>query len=141
MSIAFDDLAYVCLYCADLDESVRFYRDVLGLHIQRHTPDFCQLALGATRLGLEPGGWRKGTQKSWTENPILLQFRAHSLDELEAMNRQLEAHGVNLLARSVATNYGVVTNFLDPDGNKLEVLYQDDAHIIRYCCNRVGTAI
>lgn len=128
MSIAFDDLAYICLYCAQLDESIRFYRDVLGLHIERHSPDFCAFALGATRLGLEPGGWRKAGQRGWTENPVLLQFRARSLEQLEAMNCQLVAHGVRLLARSVPTSYGVVTNFLDPDGNKLEVLYQDDAH-------------
>ena len=76
MPITFDDLAYICLYCAQLDDSIRFYHDVLGLRIERNDPDFCQLALGATKLGLEPGGWRKATQKGWTENPVLLQFRA-----------------------------------------------------------------
>ena len=128
MSIAFDDLAYICLYCAQLDESIRFYRDVLGLTIERRDPEFCQLALRGTRLGLEPGGSRKATEKGWAENPILLQFRAHSVDELEAMNRQLETQGVTLLTRSRVTSYGVVTNFLDPDGNKLEVLYQESTH-------------
>jgi catechol 2,3-dioxygenase-like lactoylglutathione lyase family enzyme len=124
MSIAFDELAYICLYCADLDASLHFYRDVLGLRIERHDPAFCQFALGATKLGLEPGGWRKPGQKGWNENPVLLQFRARSLEQLEAMNRHLEAQGVTLLARSVAASYGVITNFLDPDGNKLEVLFQ-----------------
>ncbi|NTU80485.1 MAG: hypothetical protein HGA45_14080 [Chloroflexales bacterium] len=31
--------------------------------------------------------------------------------------------GVPLLVRSLPLNHGVVTSFLDPDGNKLEVLY------------------
>ncbi len=57
--LACDALAYICLYCANMDESIRFYRDVLGLRIERHNPDFCQFALGSTRLGLEPGGWHK----------------------------------------------------------------------------------
>ncbi len=129
MSLACDDLASICLCCAQLDESIRFYRDVLGLRVERRDPAFCQFALGTTRLGLDPGGWRKGAQKGWTENPVLLQLRAHSLDELEAMNRQLESQGVILLTRSGAASYGVVTNFLDPDGNKLDLLYQDDGHI------------
>ncbi len=127
MSIPFDDIAYICLYCANLDESIRFYRDVLGLRIERHAPAFCQFATGATKLALEPGGWRKAAQKALTENPVLLQFRAGSREQFEAMNRQLETHGVTLLARSFPASYGVVTNFLDPDGNKLEVLYQGDA--------------
>ena len=58
-----------------------------------------------------------------SENPVLLQFCAHSLEQLEAMNCQLEASGVKLLVRSLPLSHGVVTNFLDPDGNKLEALY------------------
>jgi catechol 2,3-dioxygenase-like lactoylglutathione lyase family enzyme len=126
MSSLFTDIAYICLYCANMEESIHFYGEVLGLRVERHHPDFCQFSLGTVRLGLEPGGWRKGGQKSWSENPVLLQFRAHSLEQLEAMNRQLEAHTVTLLARSIATSYGVITSFLDPDGNKLEVLYKED---------------
>src|SRR4028119_412046 len=103
MSISFTNIAYICLYCADMDESVHFYCDVLGLRIERADPNFCQFALGAAKFGLEPGGWRKAGQKSWAENPILLQFRVQSLEQLEAMNRQLEAHGVMLLARSIPT--------------------------------------
>ena len=53
---------------------------------------------------------------------------ARSLEDLEAMTRHLEAHGVTVLARAVAGSYGVFTNFLDPDGNKLEVLFQDEAY-------------
>lgn len=123
MTIAFDTVAYICIYCADLDISMRFYRDVLALPLVRRDPDFCQFALQGTSLGLERGGWRKSSQKMPSENPVLLQFRAHSLEQLEAMNCQLEASGVKLLVRSLPLSHGVVTNFLDPDGNKLEVLY------------------
>ncbi len=49
MPIRFDDLAYICLYCADLDESIRFYHEVLGLRVERNDPDFCQLALAVCR--------------------------------------------------------------------------------------------
>lgn len=131
MSASLDSIAYVCLYCANLEESIRFYHEVLGLRIERHAPTFCQLAAGVTKLGLEPGGWRKETQKNLRENPVLLQFRAQSLEQLEALNRQLEAQGVVLLARSVPTGYGVITNFLDPDGNKLEILYSEDVQSSR----------
>jgi len=41
MSIPFDDIAYICLYCANMEESIRFYRDGLGLRIEHHDPTFC----------------------------------------------------------------------------------------------------
>lgn len=66
-------IAYICLYASDLPQSVKFYRDVLGL---------------------------------------------------EEMNKRLEEKGVRLLDRSKETSYGTITNFCDPDGNKLEIIYQ-----------------
>ena len=62
--------------------------------------------------------------KTKAENPILLQFRAESKEHLEAMNKSLEEKGVKLFDRSKQTSYGLITNFCDPDGNKLEILYQ-----------------
>ena len=56
MTIPFDTVAYICIYCADLDTSMRFYRDVLALPPVRRDPDICKFALQGTSLGLERGG-------------------------------------------------------------------------------------
>jgi predicted lactoylglutathione lyase len=62
--------------------------------------------------------------KTVAENPVLLQFKAESQEHLEAMNQHLEAYGITLYDRSTQTSYGTITNFCDPDGNRLEILYE-----------------
>ena len=59
---------------------------------------------------------------SLRSNPIEVPKKLR--DRLEEINRFLEAKGVALLKRSFETSYGTITNFLDTEGNKLEVLYQ-----------------
>lgn len=119
-------ITHVCLYVANMERSVAFYRDVLGLKpLPKHTtPNFFAFDAGGVMLGLEPNGVGKKGEKTKAENPVLLQFRADSLDHLENMNRRLESHGVQLTNRSHQMSYGTITNFLDPDGNKLEILFQ-----------------
>ena len=123
------DIAYICLYTSDLRESVRFYRDILGLDptapaADLDTIDFYSFNTGTGRLGIEGSGVKQDHMKTVAENPVLLQFKAESREHLEAMNQHLEAHGVTLYDRSIETSYGVLTNFCDPDGNKLEILYE-----------------
>lgn len=57
-------------------------------------------------------------------NPILIQFRAKTMEELTAMNEHLKSKGVALLTESETKSYGIITNFLDPDGNLMEILYE-----------------
>ncbi len=122
-------LAYNCLYVANVSESVKFYRDVLGLepaspNENPETSRWYSFKTGQTVLALERNGVKKNSMKSKAENPILFQFTVDSPDELEKLNQRLESNGVKLLDRSKKTDYGLITNFCDPDGNKLEVIYQ-----------------
>ena len=125
----FRKIAYVCLYVSNIEESIEFYRDVLEL--EPLTPEsnlsnvvFYAFKTGETILAVEPMGFKKGSEKTKAENPYVLQFRADSEDELEGMNRQLESKGVILNTRSEKTSYGTITNFIDPDGNKLEIIFE-----------------
>ncbi len=120
-------IAYVCLYASNLLESVRFYRDVLGLepvnsNENPETSHFYAFNTGSTVLALERNGVRKNRLKTKSENPYLLQFRVDSKEELEQVNQRLEKNGIKLLDRSKKTGYGTITNFFDPDGNKLEFI-------------------
>ncbi|MBI4162281.1 MAG: VOC family protein [Candidatus Aenigmarchaeota archaeon] len=56
------------------------------------------------------------------KNPVLIQFVANSKKELEAMNKHLEKSNIKILRKSEKRSYGTITNFLDPDGNVLEIL-------------------
>lgn len=125
-----EKIAYICLYASDLEESVKFYRDILGLEPTNPEEDvestnFYAFNTGTTILAIERNGVKKGEMKTKAENPFLLQFRAESKEHLEEMNKVLEKNGVTLFDRSKQTHYGLLTNFCDPDGNKLEILYQN----------------
>jgi len=125
----FSKIAYICLYVSDIKESIEFYRDVLELEpispeSNLSDIDFYAFKTGETILALEPMGSKKRSEKTKAENPYLLQFRADSLDELERMNERLESNGVVPDPRSQKTSYGTITSFIDPDGNKLEIIFE-----------------
>lgn len=122
-------IAYICLYTSNMNESVTFYRDVLGLESadpkeNAETSTFYAFKTGETVLALERNGVKKNDMKTKAENPVLMQFKAESTEHLEELNQQLEGHGVKLFDRSKQTSYGLITNFCDPDGNKVEIIYQ-----------------
>lgn len=125
----FRNIAYICLYVSDIEESIKFYRDVLELEPlsperDLSNVDFYAFKTGETLLAVEPAGFKKRSEKTKAKNPYVLQFRADSEDELEGMNRQLESKGVILNTRSEKMSYGTITNFIDPDGNKLEIIFE-----------------
>src|SRR5438105_8851911 len=117
----FSQMCYICLYVFDLDTSIKFYKNVLGLELDTNisTDSFFAFKTGNPQLALERGGVKKYSEKTRAENPILLQFLADTPEMLEKMNKQLDANGVHLLKRSKESSWGISTNFLDPDGNKL----------------------
>ncbi len=123
MTIDFSRIAYLCLFCSDLERSIAFYHGVLGLTIERRDPEFCKLRTVGVSLGLEPGGTCVDRQKTRAENPLLLQFSAASPAALAMMTEHLEAHGVPIKDRCREMPYGMITAFLDPDGNRLEIMY------------------
>ena len=124
MKLNFSRLRYVCLYVADVETSMRFYRDILGLVVESQAPGFVQLGTGTVKLALEPGGTGIHGVKDRGRNPYLLQFEAASYEELSEMTDHLQSCKVGLLSKLKATDYGIITAFIDPDGNKLELLYK-----------------
>jgi catechol 2,3-dioxygenase-like lactoylglutathione lyase family enzyme len=122
-------ISYICLYVASVAESARFYSEILCLEPANkgENPDtstWYSFNTGQTILALERNGIRKDSLKTKAENPTLLQFVIESPEELEKFNQHLEENKVELFDRSKQTDYGFITNFCDPDGNKLELICQ-----------------
>ncbi len=118
------EIAYSCIFAWNFDESVAFYRDVLDLEddLGRSTKNFHAFKAGTTYIGIERNGFRKDGEKSKAENAVLVQFKARNLDELKKLTEKLKMKNVRILNALVETHYGIFTNFLDPDGNKLEII-------------------
>ena len=121
----FSRLGFVCLYVSDVEVARAFYEGVLGLRVEYDDPGFIQFSTGAVKFAIEPGGVQRTSPKAVDDNPYLLQFLVSSTAELSDMTAYLESQGVQVLERMRATNYGVLTNFTDPDGNKLELLCRE----------------
>ena len=126
------ELAHIVLYVRELERSVRFYRDVVGLTSLGNIFDgrAAMLSGGAThhelllievgeapgplqgrRIGLYHMGWKIGD----------------SLDALRAMKQRLEKHGISIDGMSDHTvSQSVYVR--DPDGNEVE-LFVDDPNV------------
>ena len=123
------NISFVSLYASNLPETVKFYRDILQLDPANPDEDpeksnWYSFKTGDSILAIERGGVRKNGMKTRIENPFLLQFKVESKELLEAMNKRLEDNGVKLYDRAKKTSYGLITNFCDPDGNKVEIIFQ-----------------
>jgi lactoylglutathione lyase len=117
------------LSVADLDRSLAFYRDIVGLEPALEVPE-----RGAAFLWIGPG--KESMLGLWTLGSAPLGMTQHiafaaDLDDVLAAPARLEAAGVTPLSFFLqpATEPSVIAwmpaasvYFLDPDGNQLEYL-------------------
>lgn len=139
---------HLVFLCRDMDRSVRFYRDLLGLKIVRSTPAekgfelqyFFELGNGELfslyQMGstvdspqppvvniLWPGA--DGTPPPAPEKCDHLAFNVDTMEELLWFQRHLREHGVEvseIFGEAIGTGFlpGRIY-FYDPDGNPLEI--------------------
>jgi catechol 2,3-dioxygenase-like lactoylglutathione lyase family enzyme len=121
-------ISHINLYSKNNKRAIRFYRDVLGLRAlprQSDSANWYGFGTKGVVFAIEPEKNRRRIPFKFNKkNPVLVQFKANSIAHLERINKMLERRGVKLLRRSEKKSYGVITNFLDPDGNLIEILYQ-----------------
>jgi catechol 2,3-dioxygenase-like lactoylglutathione lyase family enzyme len=127
MKPLFLKFGFLNLYSDRPRELIRFYRDTLGMPAmpdQQDADDWYGFETAGITFAIEPTSNRDNYKNLNVNlrNNTLLQFVAETPEEFEAMNLQLEQRGVKLLNRSKKMSYGHITNFVDPDGNLVEIL-------------------
>ena len=55
----FSQIDYTMVIVSDMDRSVEFYRDMLGIPLKFQSPDWTEFQTGATTLALHGGGVRQ----------------------------------------------------------------------------------
>jgi catechol-2,3-dioxygenase len=124
-------LNHAVLYVRNVEESVRFYTEVLGFHVINMTPEgfkgaaFLQ-APGSTNdhdLGLFELGAAAGPSRAGRETVGLyhLAWELDTLDELERMAEALSAAGALVGASDHGTTKSLYGR--DPNGLELEIVW------------------
>jgi len=125
------DLIYVNLLSKNHEKLISFYNDVVGLSPTEPDADpatehWYGYDTGHTSFAIEPMSNRDSYDFDYEKgNPVLIQFKAQSLEHLTEWTERLEKAGVTIGQRIVKKEYGTFTTFVDPDGNVLEILYSD----------------
>jgi lactoylglutathione lyase len=118
-------LAYSILFVADLERSVRFYRDTIGLPFRFATESYAEFATEGAKFGLyarphlpELIGRSVPTEAvPWPQGEV-----AFFIDDPDAEHERLRRAGVHVLAPPTDRPWGERTLHLaDPDGNVIEL--------------------
>lgn len=111
---------------ADLDRAIRFYQDVLGLRLCLENRRFGWVELGPEepmcKIGLSLAEAEPPTKKIPRRTGIVLDT-----DNMEAFVQRLKEGGARVTREPVRGPWGgLVADFLDPDGNELQVVFDPD---------------
>lgn len=122
---------HVVVRTADQAQSLAFYRDVLGLVVEREQPELrlIQLRAGRSLIDLVPG------LRADQERPNIDHFALEVLpfDE-SALRAHLAANGVAIIESGLrygAGGEGPSLYIRDPDGNKIELKAADEHRATR----------
>jgi catechol 2,3-dioxygenase-like lactoylglutathione lyase family enzyme len=123
-------IGHVVLNVSDIERSVRFYTEVLGLQVSDRYPDsmvpggmvFMRCNTDHHGVALVGGA---GTLERTSLNHFA--FEVGSLDEVFRARAWLQAHGVPIVFEGRRrAGCQVAVEFRDPDGNNLEVYWNID---------------
>lgn len=136
------ELGHVVLRVRDLERSIHFYRDILGMkEVTRAGDRMAFFSLGEKHhdlavLALGPGA----TTPSPTSVGLYhIAFKVgDSLEELKAAREWLEQHQVNIVGEADHA-VSLAIYFTDPDGNELEFYVDTDPTLWRRDPSTVAT--
>jgi predicted enzyme related to lactoylglutathione lyase len=105
-------VSYIWLYVSDLERSIRFYGETLGLPLARRWHEGAAFKLENLVLGLhlEEGHIVRG-------NSPVITFNVNG--SIEDLCRDLKIRGVQSLKEIATEPYGKIAPLEDPDGHQL----------------------
>lgn len=116
-------LRHVALYVHDVEKSLKFYRDVMGMELEwRPDPDNVYLTSGSDNLALHRRTHNGSAERDQTLDHIgFVVPRSQDVDEWA---RYLEEHGVQLsMAPRTHRDGARSIYFHDPDGIRIQIIH------------------
>ena len=115
----FKQLDYTMIIVSDMNRSVEFYADKIGLPLKFQSPDWTEFDTGTTTLALHGGGIPRptvaGDPEAQYAGTCSIGF---NVDDLEKTYEQLKARGINfVMPPTQRDNEGIrLAVCVDPDG-------------------------
>ncbi len=107
--------AQVTIYVADVPNALKFYSEILGMHVVSHCGrDFAELEMNGMNVGLHPSVKREPSPG--TKGAISIGLE---VDDLDAEIVRLKAKGVVFQGPVVEDGQVRLAFFSDPDGNPI----------------------
>jgi lactoylglutathione lyase len=120
------ELRYAIVFVTDLERSVTFYRDVLGLRVTMEASGWTELATGETTLALH-ATTSSPTQTLSTHTPPGRCRLCFWVDDLDVVHRNLVAREVTCLQRPRVEFGHQLAIYADPDGCPFSIGAQRNA--------------
>ena len=108
-------LTTIVLIVKDMDRSVAFYRDMVGLSVEMHTPFWSSLSAGNISLGLHPESNHAKVA------PSMGCTFGFEVEDIQATVQKLKAKGVQMQLEPKREDFGWLAIFADPDGYAVQL--------------------
>jgi catechol 2,3-dioxygenase-like lactoylglutathione lyase family enzyme len=109
-------VGHIMLGVTNLERSLRFYRDTLGLSVQFAVEEFAFLDGGGVTIVL------RGTPNLGEPGDVMRTEVVFAVDDIETAYRSLEGRGVEFRVQPrVVTGDRYAADFRDPDGHVLSI--------------------
>lgn len=113
------ELRYVILFVSDLDRSIRFYRDVLGLTLLSEDRDQVELETGSLGLTLHQARWDAPQHHSPTRAGSV-RLGLH-VDDVDVVHTRLTEARCLCLSPPERRGEVIMALYEDPDGHHLSL--------------------
>jgi catechol 2,3-dioxygenase-like lactoylglutathione lyase family enzyme len=122
-------ISVITLGVADMDRSVRFYRDGLGLPLRDDKPPVAYFPLEGTWIALFPASALAsyaGISEGFSDgpSPITLSCNVDSIEAVDQAMAEALTAGADIVKAATEFRWGGYAGwFADPDGHLWEVVY------------------
>ncbi|WP_113927672.1 VOC family protein [Bacillus sp. P14.5] len=118
-------LGYIILYVESLENTIRFYRDLLGLKVKMEAGTYIELETGGTTLSFNT----RESGREITGLPIPDEKRREQTfeiglvtEDVRGIVEKLRSEGVAVLLEPTEKPWGQVVAYVeDPDGHYIEI--------------------
>jgi lactoylglutathione lyase len=106
-------LSYVIKFVADMNQAVKFHRDVLGLPLKFESPGWSEFVTGDTKLSLHPAS---------AKNPAGGVELGFTVPDVRKFYEEMSGKGVQFTMPPTKQDYGgLLAQFVDSDGGRCSV--------------------